>query len=202
MHATNFREAIANFVRREALPPDKYSHQPRLYALCQEVGRDQIFDDDVLYAAVWTHDIGVFVGHRPEDPKLLSTWDNVGYAVRTVPGILEEMGFPVSKIPAVIYAIETHLPNKDPRSMEATILHDADILEQLGATGILRTMAKVGRDTRFITLHDAVSDLEQKARELPAKLRLPSSRRLALSRLEVMNDFFIAIASETQGVLA
>ena len=66
-----FREAIAEYIRSHAKPPDKFSHQPRLYRLARELAQDQPFDDDVVYAAAWLHDLGVFIGHRPEDPTAL-----------------------------------------------------------------------------------------------------------------------------------
>jgi uncharacterized protein len=67
-----FRQAIADYIAREARPVDKYGHQPRLYALTREIGKGLPYDDDVVYAAVWLHDLGVFVGHRPEDPAELA----------------------------------------------------------------------------------------------------------------------------------
>ncbi len=48
-------------VRHEAKPVDKYGHQPRLYTLTREVGRGHDYDDDVVFAAAWLHDLGVFV---------------------------------------------------------------------------------------------------------------------------------------------
>ena len=41
------------------------------------------------------------------------------------------------------------------------ILRDADILEQLGAIGILRAAAKIGRDTRYPTFTDAAATLRK-----------------------------------------
>src|ERR1700761_7043553 len=35
----NFRSALAEYVRSQALPVDKLGHQPRLYALTQLIGR-------------------------------------------------------------------------------------------------------------------------------------------------------------------
>ena len=50
---------------------------------------------------------------------------------------------------AVLECIAHHQPQDVPETIESTILRDADILEQLGAVGIVRTVCKVGRDTRF-----------------------------------------------------
>src|ERR1700734_4129474 len=84
----DFRLPLAEYVRSQALPVDKLGHQPRLYALTQLVGREMSYDDDVVYAAAWLHDLGVFIGHRPEDPVALSRWDNVTYAMKQAPAAL------------------------------------------------------------------------------------------------------------------
>src|ERR1051326_8766516 len=85
MSQLGHRQTIADFIRAEANPPDKFSHQPRLYELAKQLAGDQPFDDDVLYAGAWLHDIGVFIGHRPEDPAALAKWDNVAYALKEAP---------------------------------------------------------------------------------------------------------------------
>ncbi len=161
--AQSYRSAIAEYIRRNAVPPDKFSHQPRLYQLACQLGQNESFDDDVLYAAAWMHDLGVFVGHRPDDIALLAAWDHVTYAMQNAPAVLQSVGFPSSKIPAAMEAIRTHLPSREPTSIEGTLLRDADILEQLGAVGILRMISKVGRDTRYPTATAALEVLRRNA---------------------------------------
>jgi uncharacterized protein len=198
MTQPHFRQAIIEYIRAEANPPDKFSHQPRLFALACQLAGAQLFDEDVVFAAAWLHDLGVFIGHRPEDPKALAAWDNVGYALKRVPPLLREFQFPASKIPAVVEAIRTHLPSREPTSFEATLLRDADILEQLGAVGILRAVSKIGRDTRFSVFGDVLRVLRRNAVELPGNLKLESARALAGPRLKVLNDFLAAAALETE----
>src|SRR6202453_1922337 len=94
----DFRSALADYVRIQALPVDKLGHQPRLYALTLLVGQGLSYDDDVVYAAAWLHDLGVFVGHRPQDPGELAAWDNVSYAMKQAPVILPRFGFPTTKV--------------------------------------------------------------------------------------------------------
>ncbi|MBE0543238.1 MAG: phosphohydrolase [Verrucomicrobia bacterium] len=200
MTEPNFRQAITDYIRANAKPPDKFSHQPRLYALAKRLADGQPFDDDVLFAAVWLHDLGVFIGHRPEDPTALAVWDNVAYAMKETPGLLEEFGFPAQKIPAVVEVIRTHLPSSKPTSFEGVLMRDADILEQLGAVGILRTVSKVGRDSRFIRFDDALRVLQRNFDELPAQLQLDSARRLAEPRLRILKAFLNAGHAEAGGV--
>jgi len=199
MSNPNYRRAIADYIRANANPPDKFSHQPRLYQLAKSLAQDQPFDDEVLYAAVWMHDLGVFIGHRPEDPAKLSGWDNVGYAMEKTPDLLRGFGFPPEKIPAVVEAIRTHLPSGQPTSFEGRLMRDADILEQLGAVGILRTVSKVGRDTRFVRFGDALRVLRQNLETLPSQLQLASTQRLAEPRMLVLKSFFESAETEAGG---
>jgi uncharacterized protein len=145
------------------------------------------------------HDLGVFIGHRPENLAELAAWDHVAYVARQAPPILKQCGFPESKIAAAIEVIRTHLPATKPTSFEGTLLRDADILEQLGAVAILRTVSKVGRDTRFVRYADAVRVLRRNVEQLPAQLELASARRLAKPRVEILKTFLAAAESEADG---
>ena len=198
MPTADFRSALTAFVEEQAKPREKFGHQPRLYALTRKVGHGRIYDDDVVFAAVWLHDLGVFIGHRPEDPEELTRWDNTAYAMWQCPGILRSFGFPEDKIPAVVEAIRTHQSGQRTESVEAAILRDADILEQLGAVGILRTVCKVGRDTRFADFTSAVRSLDRALHELPSRLQFETSRVLAQPRVEVLRHFLTAAQDEAE----
>ena len=199
MHQSGYREAIADYIRAQAKPPDKFSHQPRLYHLAAQLAEGRPYDDDILYAAAWMHDLGVFIGHRPEEPAALAAWDHVAYAARQVPQILKQFGFPEDKTAAVIEVIRTHLPSAKPTSFEGTLLRDADILEQLGAVSVLRTVSKVGRDTRFVRYGDALRVLRRNVEQLPAQLELAAARRLAAPRVEILKAFLAAAEAEADG---
>jgi uncharacterized protein len=198
---SNFRSALAEYVRSQALPVDKLGHQPRLYALTQLVGRGLAYDDDVVYAAAWLHDLGVFIGHRPEDPVELSRWDNVAYAMKQAPAALLQSGFPTTKVAQVVEAIRTHQPHLSPSAIEGTILRDADILEQLGAIGILRVAAKIGRDTRYPTFTDAATTLRKALAELPGKLHLDAAKALARPKIALLQRFLEELDQEAHGAL-
>jgi uncharacterized protein len=192
----DFRAAIVNYIREQARPVDKFSHQERLYALTREIGTGQAYDDDVVFAAAWMHDLGVFIGHRPEDLAALAKWDAMAYAIERAPSVLAGLGFPEEKIPAVVEAIRGHMPNSNPSTLEGVIVRDADILELLGAAGILRTVSKVGRDTRFHIFPDALAVLQKNLEMLPAQLRLPVSRKLAEARVRALKGFLVAANAE------
>jgi uncharacterized protein len=193
---TQYRAALEAYIAANANPPHKYGHQPRLYALTQQIGHGLVYDDDTVYAAVWLHDLGVFVGHRPESEAALKTWDHVAYITEKAPSLLTEAGFPTEKIPAVLEVIRTHQPHDTPLTLEAILARDADILEQLGAIGITRTLAKLGSDTRFHTFTDALNALKKQLDTLPPKLQLEAAKAHAIPRLKLMQAFIAALETE------
>jgi uncharacterized protein len=206
-----WRDEVVRYIRAEASPADKYGHQPRLYALASHIAQGPEFsesqsplrpcDDDVLFAAAWMHDLGVFVGHRPADPKVLTGWNHVPYTIGRTRELLQQWGFPPEKLDAVAEAIRTHQPTDRAQMPEAIVLRDADILEQLGAIGALRTFVKVGRDTRYATWTDVVPVLEKALAELPAKLQLQRSMQLAEPRITALSAFLRAIREEAGDLL-
>jgi len=128
--AVGWRESVVEYIRAEARPADKFGHQPRLYALACKVGVGMDFDDDTVFAAAWMHDLGVFLGHRPEDPDQLARWDHVPYTIARSRELLAGWGFPAEKLEGVAEAIRTHQPQDDPVTTEA----------------ILRRVAGIGQD--------------------------------------------------------
>jgi uncharacterized protein len=200
MASESWRDQVVNYIRAEATPADKFGHQPRLYSLCRQIALDAALpracDDDVLYAAAWMHDLGVFLGHRPSEPELLACWDHVPYTIQRSRELLAGWGFPAGKLDDVAEAIRTHQPKDEARLPEAIVLRDADILEQLGAIGALRAFVKVGRDTRYATFSDVLPVLERALAFLPGNLRLERARQLAAPRVKALQAFLGALGDE------
>ncbi len=196
MSKPSWRESVMAYIRAEAQPEDKYGHQPRLYALATVVGQGMDYDDDIVFAAAWLHDLGVFLGHRPQDPAQLARWDHVPYTISRTKELLAGWGFPPEKLDAVAAAIRTHQPKDNPTNTEAIILRDADILEQLGAIGVMRALVKVGRDTRYTTFSSVVPVLRNAIDNLPGLIRLPNAKVLAEPRVEVLRFLLTAIETE------
>ena len=201
MSEQGWRQSVVDYIRAEAAPQDKFGHQPRLYALAAKIGEGAQYDDDVIFAAAWMHDLGVFIGHRPADPVELSRWNHVPYTIAKCRELLPAWGFPAEKVEAVAEAIRTHQPLDDPQAIEGILLRDADILEQLGAVGALRTIVKVGRDTRYRTYYDVMPVLRRALEKLPEKIRLPRARQLAEPKIAALRAFLEAIEQEAGEML-
>lgn len=196
MMEANWRDSVVEYIRAEAQPVDKFGHQPRLYALAAHLAEGSEFDDDILFASAWMHDLGVFLSHRPQDLAELACWDHIPYTIARSRELLTEWGFPASKLEAVAEAIRTHQPQEKPERFEAVLLHDADILEQLGAVGAMRAIAKIGRDTRYPTFTSVLPTLRRAVEDLPGKLRLDSAKRLAIHRIRALASLLAAIEEE------
>jgi len=201
MTVSNWRNSVEAYIRAEAQPQDKFGHQPRLHALARRLGQGMEYDDDILFAAAWMHDLGVFLGHRPQDPEQLARWEHVPYTIAETRELLTGWGFPTEKLDGVAEAISTHRPKDEPVTVEAILLRDADILEQLGAIGALRAMVKVGRDTRYGTFSSVLPILRNALEQLPGKLRLDASRDLAGRRIEALRSFISSIEAEAGELL-
>ena len=123
----------------------------------------------------------------------------MAYAIAQTPPLLQRFGFPADKIAAVQAAIRDHHPQARPTALEAILLHDADLLELLGAVGLLRTLGKVGRDTRYQTFADLLPVLEGYSR-LDAELLSDKARQLAEPRLALLRQFLQQAREESQGL--
>ena len=102
-----------------------YEHSYRVYHLAREIGEDMDYDDDVLHAACFLHDVEM----ATRDPKR---------SADKAEAILRETGFTPGKIPIVYRAIERHPPGSKPDMTEGKLLHDANLLDSLGAVGMAR----------------------------------------------------------------
>ncbi len=196
-----WRDLLVERIRREALPPEKFSHQARLYALARTIA-EGMGDDDILFGAAWVHDLGVFIGHRPEDPEQLKQWNSTAYTLQAAPTVLRECGFPEDKIPAVVECIRTHEAHGEPTTLEGVIFRDADLLELLGAVAVMRTAAKIAQDTRFINFADAAASLQRALDTVPAQIRLDKAKELARPRIFALRSFLESLQNESSGLLS
>ena len=146
-----------------------FDHSFRVYHFTREIGEGMEYDDEVLHAACFLHDVEMSVGH----PK--SSADKAE-------AILHETGFTADKIPLVIDAIINHMPDGKPTTVEAKLLWDANLLDSLGVIGFARLA--VGA---FIWYHYKTMPqiLEYVRRELSFtdQLNFPKSKEIAKEKI-------------------
>ena len=161
-----------------------YGHCYRVYHLAREL--DNNFDDDILFAACFLHDLST------------GTDENVIYeeSATKAEQLLHEVGFPADKIDAVCECIKTHLPGKNPASKEAQLLHDANLLDSLGAIGIVRLSIGAFFWYHMKNLKEVI-DLIQDFRNKAEGLIFPKSKKMAKIKVEFMDKLIEEINKET-----
>lgn len=163
-------------------------HTRRLLSLVNLIADGRSYDQEVVWTAAHLHDWGAY-----------SNWAQVGvdHAVRSkavAEEFLKDKECPDSFITHVLECIEYHHQNGPGRSIEAQLLHDADVLDFLGVVGIARDFSKNSRDLR-----KAFETIQKRRSKLPATLYLEKSRQMAVERLESMDAALAAFEKETFG---
>lgn len=111
-------------------------HLKRVCRLGVKLAEEEDADKDVVAAAALTHDLHRVTGEGFTDPR------------ETLPRIeemLRNAGFPEDKIDGVLHCVDVHegysfeKDQREPETLEAEILRDADNLDAIGAVGIGRT---------------------------------------------------------------
>lgn len=146
-----------------------YEHSFRVYHLTREIGEEGTYDDEVLHAACFLHDIEMSKGHPRSSAEKAEA-------------ILHETGFVPDKIPLVIDAILNHMPDGNPSSTEAKLLFDANLLDSIGAVGFARLSAGAAIWYRYSTMKE-VLDYITRELSLTKSLHFDASRMLAQEKI-------------------
>jgi uncharacterized protein len=186
-------------------------HTERVHKTALHIGRLMEARLDVLSAAALLHDIGRRYETR-EQGKICHAEKGAELAR----DILEKLNFPQSFIDETAHCIEAHRyrGDKNPRTLEAKILYDADKLDSIGAVGIGRaflfagqTGARLHNDTDVDILDckpyskedTAYREFKFKMSKIKDRMLTPEGKRLAEERHVFMEVFFERLERETKG---
>ena len=82
-------------------------------------------------------------------------------------------------------------------NMETIIFHDADTLDFLGAIGITRLLAIVGKEDWTPDLKSAIFLIQKFHDELPLQLYTTAAKEICNERLFEMKDFLSKLSQQT-----
>jgi uncharacterized protein len=161
-----------------------YEHSYRLYRLARQIGENLDYDDEVLHAACFLHDLDLVARH-PET------------SAEKAKSILEETGFTPGKIQAVYLAILNHMPGKeqDGQAVETKLLHDANLLDTLGAIGFARLAIGSFFWFHYKTMEE-VLDLLRQWRGYADCFYFPTSRDMAGPKIAFLDRAIEQLSSE------
>jgi|WetSurMetagenome_2_1015567.scaffolds.fasta_scaffold26650_3 uncharacterized protein len=170
-----------------------YPHVCRVLRLAEEIGTGLAYDQNILLYAAYLHDWGAF----PHYSKA-----GVEHALRSMQvaetEILPHTTLPENDQQAILDAVALH-DYRDLRpatAPESLLLREADMLDMLGAVGVLREFAWGPNDLK-------VCCARAMARRdgIVGRLTLPRAKSMAEARLTCMERLFSELISESFGIL-
>jgi hypothetical protein len=191
-----WREVVRQFAAQHFKNPAwGYSHSVRDYKLAKELAEADhaVFDDDVLYAAAYLHDMAAFAPWDREQEGI----DHADEGARVMDTVLKGTGFPPAKIDAVRSAIRTHMFDRTPVGPEALYLHDADALDWLGAIGAARVIALVDPNGGEPDGPKAVKMLEDNLAQVPPRVLSPAGKKRVPGLQQELAQFLKDLRRET-----
>ncbi|HSV86699.1 MAG TPA: HD domain-containing protein [Levilinea sp.] len=169
------------------------AHARRLLELIREIGVELLYDSQVLELAAYTHDWGAFPAYfqKGNDHALRSR-----QVVETE--ILPHLNLTATQQEKLLEAIELHDYHdlRPPRSLEALMLREADMLEFLGTIGLAREFARGPKDVG--ACHRRI--LERRT-GIQGRFSLSRAREMAQVRLERMDQCLRWLEAESFGIL-
>jgi uncharacterized protein len=169
------------------------THAQRLLELIRAIGQDMAYDARVLALAAYMHDWGAF-------PRY--TEKGVEHALRSrqvvEAEILPLLDLPLQAKEKLLEAIELHdyRDERTPRSIEALLLREADMLEFLGMIGMAREFARGPKDVAvcYRRILDRRAGIE-------VRFTLPRAQEIAETRLARMAQCLDWLTEEGLGNL-
>lgn len=185
-------------------------HFQRVYSIAKKIAEEESepCDLEVILAAAYFHDIISLPKDHPQRHK------SSELAAKKAKDILQKLDFPLEKIDHVCSCILTHSfsAGKEPQSLEAKIIQDADRMEALGALGVIRTFyvsGRLGREPYDPTdmfalnreLDDKLYGLDHfyiKLFKLSKMLQTDGGRKVAREKEVYLTDFIDALKDDVK----
>lgn len=220
-------ENIEKQVRRElSCSAHSLDHSLRVFELCKLIAKSYPeVDLEVLELAALLHDIGTLREYKDASGKT----DHAVEGAKIAAALLNEQEVPEKKIRHIQDCILSHrfkTVNK-PSTLEAKILFDADKVDAVGAIGLARSFAWVGKNGANLyrktdldkyaeenlvggtfegrikdkTRHSPQIEYETKIKNLKTKLYTDKAKEIFDERLKYFESFLNRLEKEVRGQL-
>lgn len=202
--------AIAKEHFEGARSSHRWDHTLRVCRLSRHIAEKEGADPEIVQPAALLHDIA-----RSKEDRSKGSLCHAEEGAKMAGEILKDLGMSQQQVEAVVHCIESHRyrDERQPETLEAKVLFDADKLDSIGAVGIARAFLFAGetgarlhdkdvdpRRTRPYTLEDtAYREYLVKLRWIKDRVLTPTGKKMAEDRHHFMVDFFERLNQEYDG---
>jgi len=152
------------------------NHTRRLLKLVDEIGKGLTYNAEAVWLAAHLHDWGAYA------PWAQKGVDHVLRSGEAAEDFMTKQAYPEDVKAVVLECIALHHTAGSDRSLEATLLRDADALDFLGVIGVLRDFSKSPRDLRA-----AYEQVRKRREKVPPMLHLERAKAMGAERIEQMD---------------
>ncbi len=198
------------------------NHIKRVVRTALEIGKQEGVDLEVIELAAMLHDIFV----NKETHSAIEGFRHEIEGAKEAKKILEKLGEVEETITAVCHCIQSHRKRAgtEPRTLEAKCLFDADMLDCIGAIGIIRSAfisfdhkqefyrdediesykrKNTRQDGTIIDFSKHSSNLEYdlSLKHVAGRMQTRTGKKLAKERADFMDEFYKRLSSEMKGTV-
>lgn len=156
-------------------------HLSRVVRIARFIASKEGAIPEICEAGAWLHDIGLIAGNDNEPSKIRAIAEE----------FLAQLPLDKESQRSIAHCVETHEGGVQATTIEAKVVHDADVLDKLGLLGIIRHTWKVINliqpdaqpEELFITLQKHLYERQH-------SLYTTTAKRLALVQIAAMDRFF------------
>ena len=169
---------LEDIIQKTSLVGEKWAvqHARRLLALIQEIGQDLTYDDQLVSLAAYLHDWGAFPAYAQKGVEHPLRSRQV-VEVEILPSL--SLSEPASQVLLETIELHDYRDLRPPKSNEALLLREADMLEFLGVIGMARDFARGPRDVQA-----CYQRIQERKSTIQGRFTLPRSQEIAQVRLE------------------
>lgn len=165
------------------------NHAKRLIAIAERIVEREEYDRELYRLSAYLHDWGGY------DPWKKPDTDHATRSAELIPDVLRDLGALETVIAGVSECARLHHHCDQTASFEAILLHDADAIDLVGITGLLRNFSMMPRDLRR-----AFDKTKERVDYASGHLILSRSRSLVRPLLARTEELLEEFQQETGGL--
>ena len=156
-------------------------HLFRVVNIASFIAKKERANREICEASAWLHDVSLMVGNDDDPAKVRAITEE----------FLSHLALDDASKNSIVDCIETHEGAGEAASLEAKIVHDADVLDKMGLLGVIRHTWKIVN----LIKPDASSQevfliLKGHLKERQKKLYTTTAKRLVTALNEPFYEFF------------